>query len=444
LQFAISAFDSYQTFIETFMSDSPTEHPLDCSSGQHLRDISALYEISLALTSGFDLETLLQRIADTAVSVLSVKGCSIRLLDEQTGEMVLRAVSGLSQDYVNKGPVVVYKSVFREVFESGKAAQVFDVRNDLRIQYPAAAVEEGIASMLCVGLMHDGKAFGAICAYTERPHVFDEEEIRLFQAIANHSAVAIQIARLHRDLIETQRIEQELAIAGDILRNLIPSESPRPEGFDIAARNIPSYEVGGDFYDFIQLPSQHWGIAVADVVGKGIPAAILMTAARAAMRAEIEDVYRVRDVVGRVNRALCRDTRPHEFVTLFYAALNVPERILTYTNAGHNPPLLLRCDLEMFLDDGGPPLGLFRDVAYREGQVQLEPGDVLLLFTDGVTDRNQNLFGEERLRHILRDHKDASAADLLGHIHDAIRAFTGDAPQSDDLTLVVVKVEEQG
>ena len=428
------------------MPDPPTEPSPDRPSEQYPRSLSALYEISLALTSGFDLEILLRRIADLAVSVLGVKGCSIRLLDEKTGEMILRAVSGLSHSYVNKGPVVVWKSVFREVFEGGAVAQVYDVKNDPRIQYPAAAEEEGIASMLCVGLMHGGKAFGAICAYSEGPKVFDQEEVRLFQAIANHSAMAIQIARLHRDLIEAQRIEQELAIASDILRNLLPAAPPKPEGFDLAALNLPSHEVGGDFYDFIELPAQHWGIVIADVVGKGIPAAILMAGARAALRAEIEDVYRVRDVVGRVNRALCRDTRPHEFVTLFYAAINARERIITYTNAGHNPPLLFRYDLEMFLDDGGPPMGLFRDVTYREGQVQLEPGDVLLMFTDGVTeaaDANQNLFGEERLRHVLRDHKDASAADLVGHIHAAIRAFTGDAPQSDDLTLVVVKVKEQ-
>jgi sigma-B regulation protein RsbU (phosphoserine phosphatase) len=320
------------------------------------------------------------------------------------------------------------------------------VRNDPRIQYPAAAVEEGIASMLCAGLMGEGEAFGAICAYTEVPKAFDDEEVRLFQAIANHSAVAIQLARLHRDLIETQRIEQELTIAADMLRNLLPSAPPTPEGFDIAALNVQSQQVGGDFYDFIELPSQHWGIAIADVVGKGIPAAILMAGARAALRAEIEDVYRVRDVVGRVNRALCRDTRPHEFVTLFYAALNARERVITYTNAGHNPPLLFRYDLEMFLDDGGPPLGLFRDVAYREGQAQLEPGDVLLMFTDGVTeaaDAKQNLFGEERLRHVLRAYKDASAAELIGQIHEAIRTFTDKAPQSDDLTMVVVKVKGQ-
>ena len=346
---------------------------------------------------------------------------------------------------MGKGTGVVWKGILRHVFECGAVTQVFDVRNDTRIQYPAAAVKEGIASMLCAGLMDEGKAFGAICAYTDRPHVFDDEEIRLFQAIANHSALAIRIARAHAGLLQAQRIEQELAVASDMLRYLLPSQSPRPRGYDIAALNVSSHEVGGDFFDFIDLPTRHLGIAIADVSGKGIPAAILMATARATLRAEVEDVYRVRDIVGRVNRGLCRDSRPHEFATLFYAALDTEERILTYTNAGHNPPLLLRHDLEMFLDDGGPPVGLFPDVTYREGQVELEPGDVVLLFTDGVTeaaDLHRNLFGEERLRHVLRDHRSATASDIVHSIREATMAFTGNAPQSDDLTLVVLKVED--
>ena len=416
----------------------------DPSSRGHLRDISSLYEISLALTSGFELEGLLQRITSIATSVLGVKACTIRMLDDKTGEMVLRAVSGLSPSYVNKGPVVVWKGVFRNVFERGTVTQVYDVRNDSRIQYPAAAIKEGIASMLCVGLMRAGKAFGAITAYTIQPRVFDQEEVVLFQAMANQSAVAIEIAELHRELVEAHRIEHELDIAGDILRNLIPSQSPQPDGFEFAALNIPSFEVGGDFYDFIDLPSEHLGIVIADVVGKGIPSAILMSAARAALRAEIEGSVFIRDIVARVNRGLCRDTRPHEFVTLFYASLNVREHVITYTNAGHNPPLLLRYGLEMFLDDGGPPLGLFRDQVYREGQVKLEPSDVLLLFTDGITeatDREGNLFGEERLRRVLRSHRDASAEDILNHIRDAIRTFIRGTPQADDMTMVVVKVK---
>jgi sigma-B regulation protein RsbU (phosphoserine phosphatase) len=169
-----------------------------------------------------------------------------------------------------------------------------------------------------------------------------------------------------------------------------------------------------------------------------------MVATRANLRAEAEYMYRVRDIVARVNRALLRDTRPHEFVTLFYAALNTTARVLTYTNAGHPPPILLRRDEERFLKEGGPPLGLLREAPYQEEQAQLQRGDVILLYTDGVIEtsgENQEFFGEERLFRALRDHRDVPAAEILFHILISISAFASGLRQRDDLTLVVIKVK---
>lgn len=407
--------------------------------------ISALDAISHLLTiSSFDLERLLNEICRITAQTLRMKACAIRLLDKETGEMVLRAACGLSPQYLAKGPVIAAKSSFREVIESGEVTEIFDVSQDDRLQYTQAAIAEGICSQLVVGLLRDSQAIGALSVFTDHPHHFTEEEVQTFQTIANQAAVAVHLAQLHQEHLEMKRIEQELVIAAEIQSQMMPTQTPQIPGIDIAAWTRPCEEVGGDFYDFIDLPNANLGIAVGDVSGKGIPAALLMATLRACLRVQAENIYAMREVIQRVNRALCQDTRPQQFATLFYGVLNSQKRILTYVNAGHNYPLLFRGDEIIPLQTGGPPVGFFGDATYQEEFVQLLPGDLLVIYTDGFTeafDSNDELFGEERLSQVIYQHQGLAPEEIVQKLEDIISQFEcASSGYCDDRTLVVLKV----
>ena len=407
--------------------------------------LGALDAISHLLTATlFDLDTLLDEIVRITAQKLRVKACAIRLLNEQTGEMVLKAVHGLSTAYLSKGPVIAAESAFHDVIESGEPLPILDVKDDPHLHYSAEALAEGIHSRLIVGLVRDNRSIGALSVFTDRPHRFTDEEVQIFQTIANQATVAIDIARLHQERMEVRWVEQELAIAAEIQAHLMSSQIPRIEGYDIAAWYRPCREVGGDFYDFIELPESNLGIAVGDVSGKGMPAALLMASVATALRVQAESIYAMRDVVGRVNRTLCRYTHQEQFATLFYAVLNRRENVLTYVNGGHNYPLLLRGDECIELRTWGRPLGLFNSTAYCEETVRLQQGDLLALYTDGFVDAmdpSEEMFGENLFCQAVRRHRKLGAAEIVSKTEEAVSQFEDSAKERiDDRTLVILKV----
>ena len=346
------------------MTDQSGHDTQNHTSGTAQDQLSVLDATSHLLTaSNFDLDMLLEEIVRLTVEKLRVKACAIRLLNEETEEMVLRAVDGLSPEYLDKGPVIAGKSAFKEVIDSGEVTEIFDMTQETIMQYPQEALAEGIRSLLLVGLMQDRRAIGALSVYTYHPHHFSVDEVRAFQIIANQAAGAIHLAKLHREQMRMKQIEQELAIAAHIQSRMMPSGPPGLEGIDIAARSIPCGEVGGDFYDFLELPDERLGLVLGDVSGKGIPAALLMATARTVLRVQGQSLSRPAEVVERANHMLCEETAQSEFVTVFYALLDIQEGNLTYVNAGHNYPLLFRGDQVIPLESGGVPLGLFATAA---------------------------------------------------------------------------------
>jgi sigma-B regulation protein RsbU (phosphoserine phosphatase) len=223
---------------------------------------------------------------------------------------------------------------------------------------------------------------------------------------------------------------------------MLPADVPVRPPFDIAARYVPSFELGGDFYDFIELEG-HVGVAVGDVVGKGVAASLFMASVRASLRAYADDVYDLDEVISRVNVALCRDTLDNEFATLYYGVLDPATNRLTYCNAGHEPPLLMRKGEFIPLDIGGMILGVDELQRYDKSLIDLQPGDLLVMYTDGLidafNDRGEK-FGRERLRRAMRDAAGKSARDALHHILWEMRRFVGLQRSNDDTTLVVVRV----
>jgi sigma-B regulation protein RsbU (phosphoserine phosphatase) len=408
---------------------------------RRIKELTTLYEVSKILTSALSLDKALEAIVETTARMMGVKACGLRLLDESTGEMVLKAVHGLSQEYIHKGRVFVWKGVYKDVIFNGNAANVSDVSTDPRFEYTEEAVAEGIKSMLSVGLMVQDKPIGALSVYTDRHHLFTRDQIRIFKGIANEAASVIERAMLYEERMQNQRTEQELSAASRIQANLMPRRSPELPGYQIAARNVPSRMVGGDFYDFITFDESHLGLVIADVSGKGIPGAILMASARASLRAYLEDPHSVRGVITRLNRVLCRDTQPDQFVSLFYGMLDTADGTITYANAGHNAPVIFRGNEKILLEQGGPILGVLSDALYEDGVIQLLEGDMVLFYTDGITEaeRNARYFGVERLMKIVQGNMSKSPNGIIETVFDEVVQFSSNSPQSDDRTLVVLK-----
>ncbi|MFC1805922.1 SpoIIE family protein phosphatase, partial [Planctomycetota bacterium] len=370
-------------------------------------ELTTLYDVSTMLTQTMDLQGRLSILTRMATETLGVKGCLIRLIDEATGELVVKAVHNLSENYLAKGPVNLSDSAIDQEAILGRVGYIPDVTRDPRVMYPREAAEEGLASMLCVALRSRGRVIGTIRVYTAQPHQFTDDEARLFQAIANQAAVAIENAAFYEEAVRAQALDRELAAAAEIQGHLFPSSDPVIAGFDIASRYIPLGSVGGDIYDFVPIQDEHLGLVIGDVAGKGVPAAILMAATRAVLRGHIDTIYAARDIVANTNRSLCRDIADDQFVTLFYGALDTASRRFTYCNAGHALPLLFRDGTSCELLEGGMALGIDPDSPYDEGQFALHPGDLLVLYTDGLTETmnpDHEQFGRERIDDAVLPH----------------------------------------
>lgn len=258
-------------------------------------------------------------------------------------------------------------------------------------------------------------------------------------------AIALVNARLYQETLEKQRIEEELARAREIQKSLLPKLCPSGEKFLISALSIPSRQVGGDYYDFVTTQDDVLGFAIGDVSGKGMPAALLMAVLQASFNAQAQNRLPVRETVSRVNAHIARVTDADRFATFFYGELDLRSGNFTYSNAGHNFPLLIRAGGQVKqLTKGGLVLGVLADVPYEEETVLLCAGDTLFLYTDGISEAQNETgeeFGEERLTRLLLEKRDLSPKDLLDVILAQVNEFTRGLAQYDDLTMVVLQLD---
>jgi sigma-B regulation protein RsbU (phosphoserine phosphatase) len=271
---------------------------------------------------------------------------------------------------------------------------------------------------------------------------FTSEDVTLLNSLGSQMGVSLQNALLLRDRLRVARIEDELNLAHQIQQTFLQSDFPALPRCEVHAVNLPSRQVGGDYYDVVQAPDGSFLVAIADVAGKGVPAALLVSTVAGTVRAFADGRLTPREVVSQVNRAAVRSSAAGKFVTFFYAELDHANGRLRFVNAGHNHPRLRRADgtLEP-LATGGLPLGLFEDAAFEEGERTLGPGDGLLLFSDGISealDSFEQEYGEDRLEAAWREHGPGPCAAVLDRVYDDVIAFRGAAAQNDDMTMVVV------
>jgi serine phosphatase RsbU (regulator of sigma subunit) len=338
--------------------------------------------------------------------------------------------------------------VIKAAFE-GEAVILDDMRVDGRVKYQEAAVKEGLVSQLTVAMKFRGRAIGVLRLYSPRPKHFREDDINLARAVASQCAVAIQNAKLYAEAIEGARIAEQMRLAGVIQRRMIPEKAPLIGGLDIAATYIPCFDVGGDFYDFFQVSEDSIVVAIADVIGKGIPAAIMMSMFRGAVRAygEGKDGAEVIEkIVEKLNKMACDECRDGEFISLFYSVINFKEMTVSYCNCGHEPPVLIRKGRIRDLEKGGLVLGVERQVEYETESLGLKEGDCLLFYTDGLIDAanfDGEFWGRERMLKSAKEFASEPAEIMVKDILRYRRRFVGLARQIDDTSIVVVRFDKK-
>ncbi len=408
-----------------------------------------IYQITTLVAGQFSLQEVLDKLAEAAVRITGVKACSIRLLDEEHGDLKMRSTYGLSEEYRNKGAVTRDDPVVRQAF-AGEAVVLDDMRVDGRVTYKEATVKEGLVSQLTVAMKFRNRPIGVLRLYSPRPKRFYEDDINLTRAVASQCAIAITNAKLYAEAIEGARIAEQMRLAGVVQRRMIPEKAPVVEGLDIAATYIPCFDVGGDFYDFINLSEGRIGIVIADVIGKGIPAAIMTSSFKGALRAYVECECRpggIVDMVKKLNGMACEECRPGEFITLFYAVIDGASRQITYCNCGHEPTILIRGGRTCDLDSGGLVLGVDRAAKYETDSFELHDGDKLLFYTDGLIDAanfDGDVWGRERLLETVGMCACGTAEQMIRDILRYRRRFVGLARQVDDTSVVALKVGDCG
>jgi serine phosphatase RsbU (regulator of sigma subunit) len=301
----------------------------------------------------------------------------------------------------------------------------------------------GTMSEIAVPLTSNDRVIGALNLESNRLSAFSQDDVEVLQFFARAAAIAIERAILHYELIEKRRLENQLRIAREVQSSLLPATPPDLPGYEFAAINVPTWEIGGDCYDYIKLPDGRVGVAIADVSGKGVPAALIMAAFRATLRTQVRIDHELSQLMIAVNGLLLESIGQAAFVTAVYGVLDPGNGRFVYSNCGHNPPLLLNRAGEMKrLSCGGPALGVFDEAQFEEEAVPFAPGDMLVLYTDGaieVTDDRDQEFGEKRLERILRNSAHLPAGEVIRAVIDQTQVFAGHESYPDDFTIVVIR-----
>ncbi len=407
------------------------------------RRLEILYQVTDAIRSVFDLNELLDRIISIIQSVVRPDRTYLLLIDPESGTLVPTVVKVRKGE--NPTEVKISSSIVQRCLKDGVSLLVSDAAIDERFNASESVILNAIRTAMVAPLIFKGSSIGVIYVDTQsRSAAFSEDELEMLTSIANQAAVAITNARLQTQILEQHKLAREMEIARNIQMNLLPKTYPDLPGYQLSAMSLPAKQVGGDYYDFLKLPDGRLGLAIADVSGKGVPAAILTATTRSYLQSEtMHKDATIVQTVGRMNRMVHRDVTNDMYVTMVLALLDSIDGSIEYVNAGHTHPVLIAHNGRTeFLKEGGMFLGLDPDTHYLSDKTQIPPGGVLILYTDGVTDilsPEGKPFGTERFYELLRDKYHLSAEEIRNAIYHACQRHRGAAEQFDDFTLIVLK-----
>jgi sigma-B regulation protein RsbU (phosphoserine phosphatase) len=410
-----------------------------------------LLEITKTISRSLDLDEVLNLIMDTldslipydAAGIYLVK-CSRPLADwegspDETCVFQTQAVRGYDIDDLQELHLKMGEGLIGHVAVTGKPYVADEVRRNPR--YINARPRTN--SEMVAPIISNNEVIGVFDLESDELNAYSNDDLEILMLLASQVAIIIEKVMLHEQLIEKQRLETQLEIARQVQLQLLPPTDPKLAGFDISAYNFPTEEVSGDYYDWVRIYDDQIGIVIADVSGKGVPAALLMAFLRASLRAASHIGYAPHISMSKVNYLLWESIERNQFVTAFYGILDVTNRTLAYSNAGHNPPLLMNADgTAQYEERGGVPLGMFRDSRYYEYFATIEPGQVLVLYTDGVTDAmsaSGEDYGRQRLVDAVRRSRELRARDMIDFIQQDVMKWTDGSGAQDDITFFVVK-----
>jgi len=423
-----------------------------------LRQIGALLEGLRALGSGRVLDDVLSLVLDSAIDVGGAERGFI-MLASPTGELEFKMARGRSRITLSGGSFATSRKIPEEVFRTGEPRDVADLLDGELANVHMGTVALGIRNVLCVPLRLVRYLDKAEAAEVERERrigvlyldsrekgtLLSSSTKAALETLATEAAVAIENARLYRETMEKAKMEQEMRIAAEIQQALLPKMARAGTFFSAAAASIPCRSIGGDFYDYVDLPAGAMGFALGDVAGKGPPAALLSAMMQGIFAAQAASSDSPSQTISRVNLALFRRGIESRFVTLMYGAMK-PDGRLTYCNAGHNPPLIIPRSGSgqpiRRLECGGPIVGLFDSATFSEETVTLDPGDWLIVFSDGVSEAmsaSGDEYGEGRIVTCVERNKTLEPRQLLEALFADVREFTRGAAQSDDITAMVLR-----
>jgi sigma-B regulation protein RsbU (phosphoserine phosphatase) len=343
--------------------------------------------------------------------------------------------------------------LIQKIAERKKEVTIYDIQADPFFEGEKESCQKAFDQMeatLIVPLIYEDRLTGLISLGDKKSGKFyRREDVNLLKILANQGAVAIENAMMVEDVIEKERMEEELSIARDLQTSMLPSTCPEIEGFQIAATSIPAMEVGGDFFDFIDMGKDRAGLVIADVTGKSVSGALVMSASRSVFRMLSEEELTVGEIMVRANRRTKRDIKSGMFVALLYAVIDARDKVLSLSSAGQTQPVYLSAETgeaNLVETEGDTfPLGILEDADYQETRLQLKSEDKVVFYTDGIVEamnEEEELFGFDRLLEAVQEARSMGADSLLKEIMNRVSEFAGGAAQHDDLTVIVLSVED--
>lgn len=416
-------------------------------SSKTVANLSRILDLNAKINSTLDLEELLGILMNTAAEVMDAHAASLMLLDPSGKELIFKVALGCKANQLKESfRVKVGEGIAGTVVETRKALIVNDTQKDARFAKRFdASTGFKTEAILCVPMHAKGKIIGILEAINPKNRKeFNQDDLTLFQIFADQAAIAVENARLHTETISQEKTKQELKIAHEIQQNFLPDLTENKFCFDIAAQNIPARQVGGDFYDVVQVEEGRVCVMIGDVSGKGVPAALYMVRAISEYRFLAPICKNPKELVTRLNKILSKNAPFGMFVTLLCMTLDQKTKSLDYVSAGHHPLLARKKNGEIreLANTGGLPAGLSDESVYEQGASIIEAGDSFLAYTDGITE-SRNLKGEEYGLHKLKEsfcRGSLKAAENTSAILQKVQTFSEGTPAHDDATVLLIQI----